>query len=146
MNVRERRVESGSAVVEFVALGVLLLVPLVYLVLALARVQAATFAVGQAAREAGRAYVTAPSGEAAPGRAEAAARISFEDHDVDDTGRLRIVCDGSPCLRAGGRVVTTATVAVPLPLVPAFVRGAVPLTIPVSATHVSTVDRFRGFR
>jgi hypothetical protein len=136
--------ERGSAVVEFVALGVLLLVPLVYLVLMLARVQAGTFAVSQASREAGRAFVTADSGEHPVARARAAARVSFEDHDFDDTGHLSIRCEATPCLRPDARVRTTATVSVPLPLVPAFVRGAVPLTVPVSATHVSTVDRFRG--
>lgn len=137
------RAERGSAVVEFVALGVVLMVPLVYLVLMLARVQAGAFAVSQASREAGRAFVTAPVAEVAAARAGAAARISFEDHDFGDTGDLAISCDGTPCLRPEGRVRTTATVTVPLPLVPAVVRGAVPLTIPVTATHLSTVDRFR---
>jgi hypothetical protein len=140
------RTERGSAVVEFVALGVLLLLPLVYLVLTLARVQAGAFAVSQASREAGRAFVTAPVAEAATARARAAARISFEDHDFADTGQLTIACAASPCLTPDARVRTTATVSVPLPLVPAFVRGAVPLAVPVSASHVSAVDRFRSPR
>jgi hypothetical protein len=140
------REEQGSAVVEFVALGVLLLVPLLYLVLMLARVQAGAFAVSQASREAGRAFVTAPTGETAAARAQAAARISFEDLDFADTGRLSIVCRSTPCLSPDARVRTTATVSVPLPLVPSFVRDVVPLTIPVTASHVSTVDRFRGAR
>ena len=140
------RQERGSAVVEFVALGVLLLVPLVYLVLTLARVQAGAFAVSQAAREAGRAFVTAPVAEDAAVRAQAAARVSFEDHDFADTGRLSVACSSTPCLSPDARVLTTATVVVPLPLVPAFVRGSVPLSVPVTATHVSTVDRFRGPR
>ena len=50
--------EQGSAVVEFVTLGVLLLVPLIYLVLTVARIQAGAYAVSMAAREAGRAFVT----------------------------------------------------------------------------------------
>ena len=140
------RDERGSAVVEFVALGVLLLVPLVYLVLMLARVQAGAFAVSQAAREAGRAFITAPAGSTAAARARAAARISFDDHDFADTGRLTISCAATPCLSPDARVTTTATVAVPLPLVPAFVRGMVPLSVPVTASHVSTVDRFRSSR
>lgn len=137
------RDERGSAVVEFVTLGVLLLVPLVYLVLGLARVQAGAFAVSQASREAGRAYVTTDAGEDAAARARAAATIAFTDHRFEDVGTLQIVCDGTPCLRAEGTVRTTATVRVPLPLVPAFVRDAVPMSIPVSASQVSTVDRFR---
>ena len=139
------RDERGSAVVEFVVLAVLMLIPLVYLVMMLARVQAGSYAVSQAAREAGRAFVTAEAGDHAaatgPGRGTdrlpgpLASRTS---------GRLAIACDGTPCLRPDGRVETTATVRVPLPLVPAFVRDVVPLSVPVSASHLSTVDRFRG--
>jgi len=138
------RDEGGSAVVEFVVLGVLVLIPLVYLVMMLARVQAGSYAVGLAAREAGRAYVTADTGEDAAGRAQAAARIAFMDQAFEESGRLVIGCDGTPCLRPDGRVETTATVRVPLPLVPAFVRDVIPLSVPVSASHLSTVDRFRG--
>ncbi len=141
---RVPRDERGTAVVEFVVLAVLMLIPLIYLVMMMARLQAGSFAVSQAAREAGRAYVTAESGEAAPGRAQAAARIAFLDHSFEDNGRLSIACDGSPCLRPDGRVETTATVRVPLPLIPAFVREVVPMSLPVSASHLSTVDRFRG--
>ena len=140
---RRQRDEQGSAVVEFVVLGVLLLLPLVYLVLMLGRVQAGAYAVSQASREAGRAYVTAGAGQDATARARAAARISFLDQRFEDTGTLTIACDGSPCLRADGRVETTATVQVPLPLVPAFLGDVLPLSVPVSASHVSTVDRFR---
>ncbi|HSO65718.1 MAG TPA: pilus assembly protein, partial [Ornithinibacter sp.] len=100
--------------------------------------------VSQAAREAGRAFVTADSGDVAGARAEAAARIAFLDHSFEDVGRVLVSCDGTPCLRPDGRVETTATVRVPLPLVPAFVREVVPMSVPVSARHLSTVDRFRG--
>ena len=141
---RSARDEAGSAVVEFVVLAVLMLIPLVYLVMMLARVQAGSYAVSQAAREAGRAYVTARTGEEAPGRAVAAARIAFRDYSFEDSGRLQVACDGTPCLRPDGQVQTTATVRVPLPLVPSFVRGVIPLSVPVSASHLSTVDRFRG--
>lgn len=141
---RAPRDESGTAVVEFVVLAVLMLVPLVYLVMTMARLQAGSFAVSQAAREAGRAFVTAPSEEVASARASAAARIAFLDHAFEEQGRFRLVCDASPCLRPDGLVETTATVRVPLPLVPTFVRDVVPLSIPVSASHLSSVDRFRG--
>ena len=138
------RDERGTAVVEFVVLAVLLLIPLIYLVMVMARLQAGSYAVSQAAREAGRAFVTAESGDAAGARAEAAARIAFLDHSFEDVGLLAVACDGIPCLRPDGRVETTATVRVPLPLVPAFVRDVVALSVPVSASHLSTVDRFRG--
>ena len=41
---RWRSTDEGSAVVEFVTIGVLMMVPLVYLVLCLGRVQAAAYA------------------------------------------------------------------------------------------------------
>jgi hypothetical protein len=141
---RGRR-EGGSALVEFVFLGVLVLVPLVYLVMMLARLQAGAYAASAASREAGRAFVTATAPGAAAGRAEAAARIAFEDQGFRrGEARLTMSCDGTPCLRPEGRIEVVATVTVPLPLVPSFARGVVPLEVPVTARHLAVVDRFRG--
>lgn len=136
--------EEGSAVVEFITLGVILLIPLVYLVMFMGRLQAGSYAAATAARESGRAFVSAPDPGAAEGRARAAARIAFSDQGFATTGTLSITCDGSPCLRPEGRVETSARVVVPLPLIPSFARAVVPLQVPVSASHVSTVDRFRA--
>lgn len=140
------RSEHGSSIVEFVFLSTLMLIPLVYLVLMLARIQAGSYAASAAAREAGRAFVTAAGEEVAAPRAEAAARLAFEDQGFAETGRLDLACDGSPCLRPDAQVAVTATVTVPLPLIPSFARSVIPLAIPVTASHVSTVDRFRGER
>ena len=137
--------ERGSALVEFVFLAVLLMVPLFYLVMTLARVQAGAYAASAAAREAGRAYVTATSADVAAPRAQTAARIAFEDQGFGARdAALTLRCDGSPCLRPEGRVEMSTTVVVPLPLVPAFARHVVPLQVPVRASHVAVVDRFRG--
>lgn len=138
------RSEEGSAIIEFVFLGVLMLVPLIYLVMTLSRVQAGSFAVTTAAREAGRAFVTAQSGDDAPARARAASSVAFADQGFDGMGTLEIACSTSPCLTPEARIETTARVTVPLPLIPAFARGVVPLEIPLTASHLSTVDRFRG--
>ncbi len=139
-----RNAERGSAMVEFVFLAVLMMVPLFYLVMMLARLQAGAFAASAAAREAGRAYVTAQSEAAAGGRAAAAARIAFEDQGFGAAGRLELSCDGAPCLRPEGRIEVASTVSVPLPLVPSFARAVIPLEVPVTASHVAVVDRFRG--
>ena len=136
--------ERGSALVEFVFLAVLMMVPLIYLVMVLARLQAGSYAASAAVREAGRAYVTAQHQQDAGPRAEAAARIAFEDQGFRDEGVLRMSCDGDPCLRPDARITMQATVTVPLPLVPAFARDVVPLEVPVTASHVAVVDRFRG--
>jgi Flp pilus assembly protein TadG len=148
VNVRRHaaraRGEEGSAIVEFVFLGVLMLVPLIYLVMSVGRVQAGSYAVSTAAREAGRAFVTAQPGQDPGNRAEAAARIAFADQGFEGEGSLAIACSSSPCLTPGARIETRARVSVPLPLIPAFARDVVPLEIPVSASHLSTVDRFRA--
>ncbi|MEO8555095.1 MAG: pilus assembly protein [Actinomycetota bacterium] len=138
--------QSGSAVVEFVFLAVLMLVPMFYLVMVLARLQAGAYAVSAASREAGRAYVTAQVSEQATARANSAAGLAFADQGFESEGSIEIGCDGTPCLRPEGRVQTTATLWVPLPLVPAFFADIVPLQIPISATHIATVDRFGGPR
>lgn len=135
--------EQGSAIVEFVFLAVLMIVPLIYLVMVLARVQAGAYAVTGASREAGRAYVTADQPAQADGRAQAAADLALADQDFPPTP-VTITCDGTPCLRPEGKVTVVATVRVPMPLVPTFFARIVPTSIPVTATHVATVDRFRG--
>jgi Flp pilus assembly protein TadG len=138
------RDERGSAVVEFVFLSVLMLIPLVYLVLVLGRVQAGAYAASTAAREAGRAFVTAETPAQAERRARVAATIAFADQGFDGAGELTITCDGTPCLRADGRVQMHTTVTVPLPLVPSFAREVIPVVVPVEADHLVTVDRFRS--
>jgi Flp pilus assembly protein TadG len=137
--------ERGSAIVEFVFLAVVLMVPLLYLVMTLSRLQAGAYAASTAAREAGRAFVTASEPAAAEQRATAAARIAFEDQGfVTSETRLAMSCDGTPCLRPDGRIEMSTTVTVPLPLIPSFARGVLPLEVPVTASHVAVVDRFRG--
>lgn len=137
--------QTGSAVVEFVFLAVLMMVPLFYLVMVLARLQAGAYGVSAASREAGRAYVTAQVPAQASARAQSAARLAFSDQGFEryESG-IVIACDGTPCWRPAGRVTVTATVSVSMPLVPSFFAGVVPTRIPVSATHVVTVDRFGG--
>ena len=136
--------QAGSAIVEFVFLAVLMMVPLFFLVMVLARLQSGAYAVSAASREAGRAYVTARQAAGAPARADSAAGLAFADQGFAHEGRIEIRCDGAPCLRPEGRVRITATLLVPMPLVPAFFAGIVPMQIPVSAKHVAPGDRVRG--
>ncbi|MEN0130762.1 MAG: hypothetical protein AAGC49_15090 [Brevundimonas sp.] len=142
------RGDEGSAVVEFLGVTLVLLVPLVYLVLVLGRVEAATFAVEGAAREAARAYVRADSADEGAARALAAVGVALRDQGfVDDPAdALTITCSKDPCLTPGGNVEAQVLIVVPLPFVPSFVRDAVPLEIPVSATRAAAVDEYRAVR
>ena len=79
-----RRDDQGSAAIEFVGLSVVLILPVIYLLLTVFQVQRAAFGVSQAAREAGRAYATAPSSAVGAQRAVEAATLA-----VHDQGRRR---------------------------------------------------------
>jgi Flp pilus assembly protein TadG len=137
--------QGGSAIVEFVFLAVLMIVPLFYLVMVLARLQAGAYGVSAAARDAGRAYVTAQAQGEAQARAESAAGLALADQGFNNKeGSIKIRCRVEPCFRPEGRITVTATVWVPMPLVPAFFSGIVSTQVPVTATHVETVDRFGG--
>ncbi len=137
-----RRGEDGRAVVEFVFLGVLMLLPLLYLVLTAARIQAASFSASLASREAGRAFVTGRDDADATERAYAAAALAFEDFAFERGARVELSCDGSPCLRADGLVTARSSIAVQLPLIPDFISSRVPSAVTISSTHVQAVDRF----
>ncbi|MGH8940024.1 MAG: pilus assembly protein, partial [Actinomycetes bacterium] len=108
--------EAGNAIVEFVYLAVLLMVPLVYVLLTVFRVQGAAYAVSSAAREAGRVYATSDSLDDAGPRAFTAANIVMRDSNLplaaDD---LRISCSSSPCLAPGSRVDVVIAYEVSLP-------------------------------
>lgn len=134
--------DDGRAIIEFIFLGFLLLLPLTYLVLTAARIQAASFSASLAGREAGRAFVTATTDQEAFARARAAASLAFGDFSFDTAAALGVTCDGTPCLRPEGSVTSTATIEVQLPLVPDFIADHVPASVTVSSTHVATVDRF----
>jgi len=134
--------DDGRAILEFIFLGMLLLLPLTYLVLTAARLQAASFSASLAGREAGRAFVTAGSDDEAYARARAAASLAFADFDFGESASVAVTCDGAPCLRPDGGVTSTATIAVQLPLVPDFIAAHVPSSVTISSTHVASVDRF----
>lgn len=131
------RRDRGAAVIEFLVLGVGLLIPLAYIGIAAAGVQSAVFASTQAVREAGRAFSSSVTAAEGRGRAVAAARLAFADHGlVLPAGALRVTCPESACLSPGSSVVVDLAWSVPLPGVPA--------AIPVQATHTVPIDDFRG--
>ncbi|MEO6200383.1 MAG: hypothetical protein ABIX44_04375 [Cryobacterium sp.] len=139
--------ETGSASLEFITAGLVLLVPLVYLVLALAALQCGAMAVEGAARQAARVYVQAPDGDEAAERALRAVRIGLADYGIPaDAASVRIDCDPDParCLTRQGVVVVTVRILIPLPLVPDLLSLQSAAAIPIEATATQTVSRFWG--
>ena len=76
--------DRGSASLEFLTVGMILLVPLVYLVLAVAAIQAAALGVDGAARQASRvAVLRADDAEPATVGVERTVRVVLADYGVD---------------------------------------------------------------
>jgi hypothetical protein len=143
------RGDDGSASIEFLTVGLLLLVPLVYLVIALAAVQGAALGVEGAARQAARVFVQSPDQGAAVSAADTAIDVTLGDYGVDAGGaRVRITCAPDPgrCLTRRGFVTVRINATVALPLVPPALGAVLPLRVPVEATATEQVSRFWGAR
>lgn len=142
--LRTLRADTGTAALEFITVGLILLVPLVYLVLTLAVVQAGTLAVEGAARQAARVYVQAPSPGEAAARASRAIEFSLADYGVDtSSASTSVVCSGAPVCPARNAVVTvTVRVDVPLPFVPDVLDISSAASVPIESTATQRVSRF----
>ena len=139
--------DAGSASIEFIAVGVLMLVPLVYLVLTISAVQAASLAVEGAARQASRVFVQAPDLSSAHEAAERAILVTLADYGVDASdAEVRITCTPNPsdCLTRRGFVTVDIATVVPLPLAPPVFDLDVPLGVTITSTATEQVSRFRA--
>jgi len=140
--------DEGNAVVEFVFLAIVVMVPLVYLIAAVATVQRNTLAVTQAARDAGRAFATSESAAAARRRVSAAVRLALTDQGLPDDATVRFVRSGSDCsdpaitpaLVPGAEFTVCVTRCVGLPAVPSVLTGRGIRAVGVYTVHV---DDFR---
>lgn len=141
--------DRGSASIEFITAGLLLLVPLVYLILTLGALQSAALATEGAARQAARVFVQAESTAAGTAAAQRALDLALADHGVDPSAvSLAISCTPNPgqCHTRRGWVTVDVSVRVPLPLVPPVFDLRVPLAVPVEASATQQVSRFWGAR
>jgi Flp pilus assembly protein TadG len=138
--------EKGSASLEFLTGGLILLIPLVYLVVALSTIQGGALAVEGAARQAARVYVQSPDAEEAGARAARAVEVGLADYGIDAVdASVRIDCETpSGCLTRQRRITVTVGVRVALPLVPDVLSLQDVASVPVRASATQTVSRFWG--
>lgn len=137
--------DEGSALIETVVVIFVVLVPMVWIAVAVTRVEQGAFAARHAAREAARTFVTAPSSEQGRARADVAALVAHEDHGVP-AGHTALTCSASPCLTPGGTVTATTATTIPLPFVPRWLADGAHLEITVRASQHETVERYGGQR
>ncbi len=144
--------DSGGAMVELLALTLVLLVPLIYLVVTLGLIQAAAYAAEGAANDAARTSVLAgvevleeggtytAARAAADARAQAVVPVAIGDFGISpDQADLQMACSADPCLAPGSDVTARVGIRVPLPGVPGFVADA-GLAVTVSAESTMPVD------
>ncbi len=141
--------ERGSASLEFITAGMILLVPTVYLVLALSSLQAAGFAAEGAARQGARVFVTAETVGEAQAQLRRAVEFAMADQGIDsDRAAVTIACAPSPsdCLAPESMVTVTVDVLVALPLVPAVLDLDTAASVPIQAVAAQQVSRFGAAR
>lgn len=142
------RGEEGTALIEFSWLAILLLVPLVYLIVALFDAQRAAYGVTAATRAAGRAYVLSPDLATAQARAYEAAAVALRDQGLHlSPGELVITCQPTPesCLQPGSSVLVELDLNVDLPLMPSALGDNAP-SIRVESTHLAPYGTYRQAR
>ena len=149
MNRRARdqsaRDESGSALVELTWLGVLLLVPMLWIVLSVFEVQKGAFGVSGAARAAGRAYALAPNDALGRARAEQAARQALADQGLSGAPvTVTVTCTPYPhdCHRGTSVITVRVASSVALPLLPDVLGGEAP-SFALDAEHRVPVGQYQ---
>jgi Flp pilus assembly protein TadG len=139
------RDERGSALVELTWLGILLLVPLLWIVLSVFDVQRGAFGVSSAARAAGRAYALAPNDAIGQARAEQAARQALADQGLSGAPvTVTITCTPYADNCHQGTSVITVRVAsrVDLPLLPEVLGGQAP-SFALDASHTVPIGQYQ---
>lgn len=143
MTTRLMHGDEGSALVEVTWLSLLLMVPLVYLLLAVFDVQRGAFGVSAASRAAGRAYSLADSPIEGEHRARTAAALALRDQGLTGDFDLEITClpDADACLTPGSVVRVVVRARVDLPLVPTALGGGAP-SFRVESVHEVPFGRY----
>ena len=139
------RGERGSALVELTWLGVLLLVPILWIVLSVFEVQQGAFGVSSAARAAGRAYALAPNDAQGLAGAEQAARQALADQGLPGAPvAVTVTCTPYPhdCHRGTSVITVRVASRVELPLLPEVLGGQAP-TFALDAEHTVPIGQYQ---
>ncbi|WP_300267683.1 TadE family protein [Microbacterium sp.] len=139
--------DDGSAALEFITVGVILLVPLVYLVITLGVVQEQFLGVEAAARHSARVVAQAESADDAAARSDAVITNVIDEYGMDSS-RVDVAMSCSPtggaCPAAGSTVLVTVSTVVSLPLVPPIFGLDAAASIPLQAAAAQKVSRTWG--
>lgn len=143
MRLRERAVsDAGSASLEFLGLGVLLLVPIAYGAITLVHIEQATLATELAARNSARILSSDPADSRS--LADQHTRLALTDLGIDpDDATVTIACAPHPDCAAAEDATLTVTVTTPVPL-PGVPYAETWLSIPVSSSATFPCEALTG--
>ncbi|MFY9262055.1 MAG: hypothetical protein GX483_06525 [Actinomycetaceae bacterium] len=128
--------EPGNAVVEFVGIMAVIIVPALVLISALGTLAAAQFALNAAARDAVREAVRAPDETAIYQHAQETAEEVWSNREFTEPLITAVSCQGAPCLTPGADITITVSATVPIPLIDRHYT--------LSASQTMKVDAFRA--
>ena len=134
-----REQETGSAMIEFIFLVTLLLVPLIYLVIAAGALQSATYAAVGAADHGAKVFVSAASEGQANARVADAVQRAAANMGIDGVRTSFSYSCSGPCLSPGSTVTVRVSIDTVLPLLPAAWS---PRTGSVKSSATHRVDRY----
>lgn len=141
------RNDDGSAALEFITVGVILLVPLAYLVITLGVVQETLLGAEAAARHTARVIGQAESLTAAAESGDAVLANVIDEYGIDaENVAVSITCTptGANCPSPGATVIVTVTTHVSLPFVPEIFGLERATQIPLQAASAQKVSRLWG--
>ncbi|MDP9805764.1 hypothetical protein J2S70_000346 [Trueperella bonasi] len=129
--------EPGNAVVEFIGVMTVIIIPALILLIGLSTTTRAQLALDDAARQSVRAYVRADSGVQAQAQARTAADLAWDTRGFVEPLAFGVSCTASPCLSPGASVEVTVSADVGVPIIG---------SISISASQSMLVDQYRVVR
>jgi Flp pilus assembly protein TadG len=144
---RWARNDDGSAALEFITIGVILLVPLAYLVLTLGAVQETLLGAEAAARHTARVIGQAENAAEAADRGDAVLASVIDEYGMDaESVQVSVTCTpaGAECPGSGATVIVTVRTHVSLPFVPSVFGLDRATQIPLEAAAAQKASRLWG--
>ncbi|WP_341580076.1 TadE family protein [Microbacterium schleiferi] len=137
--------ERGSASLEFLTVGLLMLVPLIYVVVALGQIQHQALGAEAAARHVARAISLSSDATSASSSASEVLSAVMAEYDLDASATsLSISCVPASvsCPTAGAAVRVSVATRVSLPFAPPVLGLDQIASVPVEASAVQRMSRF----
>jgi len=142
--LREGGGERGSALVEFCWVGLILFIPITWIVISVFQVQQGAFAVNGAARAAARAYALAPDDPTGEARAQAVVDQTLADQGGKaQTGTVHVSCEPFPhdCHAGTSLITVRIESGVTIPFLPAVLADS-RRSFTLTATHTVPIGQF----